>query len=274
MATRQRPTKSQSKKDPTTQSAKPTSTAGVGTHEMLRRLYVSLLRCRLVQEHARDRWPGRYDVAIGQEAMIVGATADINSHDAIVASSRDLTTIVVRRTPLAELLREAGSTCPDGVCGSLPEDAFNRGTAIALAHRLGKNRRVVVALSSDPAPLTSWHDALKVASTHKLPIVYVIKDAAAGSNAPHLEPVSFMARKLGFPGIVVDGQDVVAVWRVAHESILRARAGSGPTLIDCRTDSSRDPLAYMEHYMRKRKAWDQAWKNKTEAEIRGELQRV
>ena len=61
-----------------------------------------------------------------------------------------------------------------------------------------------------------------------------------------------MARDYGYPGIIVDGQDVVAVWRVAQESIHRARNGAGPTLIDCRMDSKRDPLAHMEHYMRKR----------------------
>ena len=48
-----------------------------------------------------------------------------------------------------------------------------------------------------------------------------------------------MARDYGFPGIIVDGSDVVAVWRVAQESIHRARNGAGPTLIDCRMESAR-----------------------------------
>ena len=58
---------------------------------------------------------------------------------------------------------------------------------------------------------------------------------------------------MAFPEYVADAGDVVAVWRVAQESIYRARNGSGPTLIDCRKLTPQDPLAHMEHYMRKRK---------------------
>ncbi len=63
-----------------------------------------------------------------------------------------------------------------------------------------------------------------------------------------------MAVDLGFPGVAEDGNDVVAVWRVAQESIHRARNGSGTMLIDlCRAELTDDPLAHMEHYLRKRK---------------------
>jgi TPP-dependent pyruvate/acetoin dehydrogenase alpha subunit len=72
--------------------------------------------------------------------------------------------------------------------------------------------------------------------------------------------------------VIVDGQDVVAVWRVAQESVYRARNGGGATLIDCRMDAARDPLAHMEHYLRKRSLWDQAWREKAEAEITAEVE--
>ena len=141
-------------------------------------------------------------------------------------------------------------------------------------------RRVVVAFCPQERPaLETWHEALKFAGVHKLPILYVIQNGVAdqqlsSEHAPHLEPFSFMARDYGYPGIIVDGQDVVAVWRVAQESIHRARQGSGPTLIDCRTDSKRDPLAYMEHYMRKRNVWDDGWKKDTEQGIQDEIEKA
>ena len=89
------------------------------------------------------------------------------------------------------------------------------------------------------------------------------------------------AEAYGFPGITVDGNDIVAVWRVTQESIHRARTGAGPTLIECRTwrwhaetDSSNgetrskptnrwqnDPLLHMEHYMKKRSLWKPSWKD-------------
>jgi TPP-dependent pyruvate/acetoin dehydrogenase alpha subunit len=102
----------------------------------------------------------------------------------------------------------------------------------------------------------------------------VADQKSSSEHAPHLEPFSFMAREYGYPGIIVDGQDVVAVWRAAQESIHRARQGSGPTLIDCRTDASRDPLAYMEHYMRKRNVWDVGWKKDTEQRIAAEIEKA
>jgi pyruvate dehydrogenase E1 component alpha subunit len=92
------------------------------------------------------------------------------------------------------------------------------------------------------------------------------------------------AEAYGFPGITVDGNDAVAVWRVTQESIHRARTGAGPTLIECvtwrwhaetgeRSSNSRrahpsnsarsqhDPLHHMEHYMKKRGLWQQDWKD-------------
>jgi pyruvate dehydrogenase E1 component alpha subunit len=90
--------------------------------------------------------------------------------------------------------------------------------------------------------------------------------------APLLKAVSLLTRSGGFPGVIVDGQDVVAVWRVAQESVHRARNGGGPTLIDCRMDAARDPLAHMEHYLRKRNLWDEAWREKAEAEITAEVE--
>jgi len=103
-----------------------------------------------------------------------------------------------------------------------------------------------------------------------------------------------VAEAYGIPGITVDGNDIVAVWRVTQESIHRARSGAGPTLIECRTwrwhaeadtNSARrsskptllktrqehDPLHHMEHYMTKRNLWKQSWRDKLAAEYRSAL---
>ena len=86
--------------------------------------------------------------------------------------------------------------------------------------------------------------------------------------------MNLLSRDGGFPGVIVDGQDVVAVWRVAQESIHRARNGGGATLIDCRMEAERDPLAHMEHYLRKRSLWDEEWRKQVEERLRGELGKV
>lgn len=251
--------------------------------ETLRKLYAALLRCRLVQERARLFDSTEYEISLGHEAVTVGTTADLGAEDTIAASGRNLAALVARGLPLTTLLKELDSA--GGFVGSitrpsLPEDPFNVGTGIALAHKLQKKQNVVVAFcEKEIVSLDPWHEALKFAGVHKLPMLYVVKSAApneqlSGDQPAYLEQFSFMARDYGFPGIVVDGRDVVAVWRVAQESIHRARNGAGPTLIDCRTESARDPLEHMEHYMRKRNVWDREWKDKTEAGIAGEIQKA
>jgi len=248
-------------------------------HDTLRKLYSSLLRCRLIQERIRELSASnpsgaKYELAIGREAVAVGATADLGPEDTVATSPRNLAALVARGAAVQALLGAAEHDLSGLV---LSGDPFNFGTGIALARKLEQKGHVVVAFCAhEKPPLEAWHNALKFAAVHKLPIVFVIENGIAAESpseepAPHLESLSFLARDYGFPGILVDGNDAVAVARVTQESIHRARNGSGPTLIDCRTDSARDPLAHMEHYMRKRHAWDEAWRQQAEREITVEL---
>lgn len=248
--------------------------------ETLRKLHAALLRCRLAQEFARQAHPTEYEIAIGHEAVTAGTTADLGAEDTIAASPRNLAALVARGLPLEKLLTERDDygDFPGSITrASLPEDAFNLGTGIALAHKLSGKRNVVVAFCEKAlGALDSWQEALKFAGVHKLPILYVVSGApdemASAGQPAYLEQFSFMARDYGFPGIVVDGRDVVAVWRVAQESIHRARNGAGATLIHCTTESARDPLEHMEHYMRKRSVWDDEWRNQIAARISSELE--
>ena len=237
----------------------------------------------MVQERVRASHSTEYELALGDEAVTAGTTADLGAEDTIIASPRNPAALVARGLSFEKLLTESDDA--DGFLGSitgasLPEDPFNLGTGIALAHKLQRKQNVVVAFcEKEIVSLDRWHEALKFAGVHKLPILYVVKSSApneqpSADQPAYLEQFSFMARDYGFPGIIVDGRDVVAVWRVAQESIHRARNGAGPTLIDCRTESTRDPLEHMEHYMRKRNVWDEKWKEKTEAEIAGEIEKA
>jgi TPP-dependent pyruvate/acetoin dehydrogenase alpha subunit len=241
----------------------------------------------MVQQHAAKIPASRFLLAIGDEAVVVAPSAELTPEDTVTCDGSNLAALVARGLSLDCLLADSERTTPSQCGGrssitsaSLPEDPFNLATGLALAHQLNRKQRVVVAFCPSESPtLETWHEALKFAGVHKLPVIFVIKNGVAdqqssNDHAPHLEAFSFMARDYGYPGIIADGQDVVAVWRVAQESIHRARIGSGPTLIDCRTDPGRDPLAYMEHYMRKRKVWDDAWKHGMEEHIGSELQKA
>ena len=90
------------------------------------------------------------------------------------------------------------------------------------------------------AALGFWHEAASLASRHRLPIVFMVENCAqshpSGTGTVQSDDdLRDRAEAYGFPGITVDGNDIVAVWRVTQESIHRARSGAGPTLIECRT---------------------------------------
>jgi acetoin:2,6-dichlorophenolindophenol oxidoreductase subunit alpha len=266
--------------------------ASPSNHDVLRRMYVSMMRCRILTERvkalASDRQPtADYELAIGHEAIVVGATLELRPEDTIVASPRNFPAQVVKGSSLECLSALAAGrngiqpvvATESSVAGDLIFDPFNLGTGLALTHRFEKRRNVVIALGfDDTSAPDGWREAMKFAGIHKLPIIYLLKRGSAfglepDKRHPVLDDLSFVARDCGFPAIIVDSNDAVAVSRVTHESIHRARNGAGPTLIECEVQlaHSNDPLAQMEHYMKKRGAWDDEWRRDAADRIEAEL---
>ena len=281
-----RKTKAVMAKPPEAKRVQPTNGNGtaLSNQEVLCRLYFSMLKCRMLSERAQRvvtvRDPADYDFAIGREAIVVGATLELGPEDTIAASPRNFSAQVAKGASVEALSSQPSHEDRTQPGSTARLDPFNLGTGLALAQRLEKKRNVVVALcsSSDAASPDCRHEAMKFAGIHKLPVIYVLKRSSAfelgpEKRSPALEELSFMARDCGFPAIIVDGQDAVAVWRVAQESIHRARNGAGPTLIECDTESSpdTDPLAHLEHYMRKRGVWDDQWRRDAAHRIDAEI---
>jgi pyruvate dehydrogenase E1 component alpha subunit len=278
--------------------------------DVLRTLYSVLLKTRLLEEEVLSllragRIPGVSVPILGGEATEVGACIGLESDDSFTSSQPKLAAHVVRNTPLplvfAQLFnlkskyRPSDPSTPPESLRVVPQSSSIVGqldiaAGLALAYRQFAKPNVVVALVDDGlAALGFWHEAASLASRHRLPIVFMVENCAQshpnGGTAVHSDDdLRDRAEAYGFPGVTVDGNDIVAVWRVTQESIHRARSGAGPTLIECRTwrwhaeadrDSrnggpkskslqarrDHDPLRHMEHYMKKRSLWQQAWKD-------------
>jgi acetoin:2,6-dichlorophenolindophenol oxidoreductase subunit alpha len=291
--------------------------ASPSSPDVLRILYTVLLKTRLLEEQVlallrAGKLPGTSVPLLGGEATEVGACIGLQPDDSFSSSQNKLVTHVVRGTPLDRIF--AALSYPDG-SSARPAPAVESGamhivpqtssltgqldiaTGIALAYRQLSKPNVVVALAENGlAALGSWHEAASLASRHRLPIVFMIENCEqshpTGAFAVQSdEDLRDRAEAYGFPGITVDGNDLVAVWRVTQESIHRARSGAGPTLVECRTWRwhaeigrpspnggpaaqqrwQNDPLHHMEHYMKKRSLWEQAWKDKIAADYRAEL---
>lgn len=277
---------------------------------VLRTLYTALLRTRMLEEQVLSllragRVPSAAVPLLGGEATEIGACIGLQPDDSFSSTLPKLASHVVRETPLELLFAEifgatnaSPSTQPETSSNSFrvaPQTVsiigqLNIAAGIALAYRqLQKTNVVVVHADDGLAALGFWHEAAGLASRYRLPIVFMVENCAQshpnGSSVVHSdEDLRDRAQAYGFPGITVDGNDPVAVWRVTQESIHRARTGAGPTLIECVTwrwhaetgerslyrhkarpsnnaPSSHDPLHQMEHYMRKRSIWQPNWKD-------------
>jgi len=143
-------------------------------------------------------------------------------------------------------------------------------------------RVALVFCGEDPAALAFQTEALALAAKYKAPVVCLIETSLSslGERTKTRKPPQHQ-----FPEIVVDGADVVAIFRVAQEAIRRARTGHGPSLIKCvmpdsavaqpedgTPESTRDPLAFMEHYLRGRNLWSAEWHRKIADDFTAEFE--
>ena len=114
-------------------------------------------------------------------------------------------------------------------------------TGAALAMKLQKKDSVALHFFGDGASNRGdFHESLNMAGVMKLPIVYVCDNncyamTVAAECAMAIKDIAVRAAGYGFPGLVVDGNDVLAVYEATQEAIARARRGEGPTLIECKT---------------------------------------
>ena len=114
-------------------------------------------------------------------------------------------------------------------------------TGAGLSIKLRKTDQVCVCFFGDGSTNQgTFHESLNLASIWKLPIVFVCENNHYGismSQARHqaIKDVADRAAAYNMPGISVDGNDPLAVYEAAFEAVARARAGKGPTLIECKT---------------------------------------
>jgi pyruvate dehydrogenase E1 component alpha subunit len=111
----------------------------------------------------------------------------------------------------------------------------------ALAFRIREEKRVAVGWFGEGASARGdCHEAMTLAGTRRLPVVFVCDNNQWAYSTPtHLEyaseTVADRAQSYGFEGVVVDGTDVLAVYRESRRAIEKAREGGGPTLVECMT---------------------------------------
>lgn len=245
---------------------------------LLMGMYRTMMLIRRFEEtvnelYMQGRIPSTLHLYIGQEAVAAGVCANLTAEDYVLSTHRPhghaLAKGVAPRMIMAELFGKATGTCK-GKGGSMHVGDFRTGmfpaiaivganvpiaAGAALAAKMLKNGRVSVSFFGDGATNEgAWHEGLNAAAIWDLPVVFVCENNLYGASTPFktvfkIDHIAQRASAYGIPGVIVDGNDVLAVFQAAGEAVERARSGNGPTLLECLTyrqcgHSRSDPRTY------------------------------
>jgi pyruvate dehydrogenase E1 component alpha subunit len=257
------------------------------SRETLLGMYRKMLTIRRFEERAAElyaagRMPGFVHLYVGEEAVATGVCASLTDRDFITSTHRGHGHVIAKggKTELmmAELYGKATGYCKgkggsmhiadvdlgilgaNGIVGA--GQPISVGAAFACKYR--KTDAVAVCFFGDGASNRgTFHEAMNMASSFKLPVVFVCENNMYGisnyqKHHMNISDIADRAGAYGVPGVSVDGNDVIAVYEAASEAVARARRGDGPSIVECKTWRQRghfegDPAKYKDP--EEQKAW-------------------
>lgn len=241
------------------------------SREELLYLYKTMLYTRVIDDKALSyQRQGRmltYAPNTGQEAAQIGSAYAMDKEDWLVPSFRELGALLVRGVPLEKIYlywygNEWGSHQEEGLKvlpTSVPiASQFQHATGIGMANNIkGENDAVVAYVGDGGTSHGDFHEALNFAAVFKAPVVFVIQNnqfAISLARKKQTASATLAQKAIAYdmPGIVVDGNDIFAMYVATKEALDRAKRGDGPTLIEAYTyrlgahTTSDDPTKYRE----------------------------
>ncbi|CAK7076412.1 pyruvate dehydrogenase (acetyl-transferring) E1 component subunit alpha [Tissierella sp.] len=272
-------------------------------------LYKTMLYSRIIDEKALSyQRQGRmltYAPNIGQEAAQVGSAYAMEKEDWLVPAFRELGAWLIRGVPLKNIYlywygNEWGSYMPEDVKVlpvSVPiASQYQHAAGIGMANNIkGEKNAVVTYVGDGGTSHGDFHEALNFAAVFKAPVVFVIQNnqyaiSVSRKQQTMSKTLAQKAIAYGMPGIVVDGNDIFAMYSATKEAIDRARNGEGPTLIEAftyrlgahttsddptlyRKDEEvqewwkKDPILRFKKYLLNKNILTEEWEEKTKKEL-------
>lgn len=248
------------------------------SREKLVEMYRKMLKIRHFEEkvfelYGQNLVPGTIHLYAGQEAVAVGVCSALRKDDYITSTHRGHGHCIAKGADLkrvmAEILGRKTGYCK-GKGGSMHIADFSISmlgatavvgaglpiaTGAALSIKLRETNQTVACFFGDGASNQgTFHESLNIAAIWQLPVIYVCENNlyAMGTHQSRVMLIKNIAERAvayGIPGITVDGNDVLAVYKATKNAVERARKGDGPTLLECKTyrhkgHSRMDPAKY------------------------------
>jgi len=257
---------------------------------------------------------GTYAQSLGEEATHCGAVFATKSEDWIFPDYREHGAYLMRNVPVKDLLihwggNEDGMKLPEksnifSVCIPVGTQTCH-GVGAAIAAKLQKKKMATLTFVGDASTSTGdFHEGLNFAATFVAPAVFVIRNNQWAISVPRTcsksdwggcqsraETLAQKAIAFGFEGVQVDGNDVLGVYSVVKQALDKARAGKGPTLIECLTYRlgahttaddptkyqdpkvlkawlKKDPLIRFKEYLKRKKIWTPTFEKAAQAEAK------
>lgn len=216
---------------------------------------IELKMLKLIRQGRLSKWFS----GEGQEAIAVGVTEALNDNDYILPMHRNLGVWTSRRVPLKQLFcqlmgRQGGFTkgrdrtfhfgIPErNIVGMISQLAAMLPVAdgLALAAKLDNSEQVAAAFIGDGATREGdFHEALSLAATWSLPVLFIVENNGYGLSTPvseavPIENIADAALGYGMSSAIVDGNDLLAVIDAVQKAARYAREGRGPTLLEMKT---------------------------------------
>ncbi len=234
------------------------------SNEKLIEMYRRMLLIRHFEDEVKSlflqgQMPGTIHQSQGQEATDVGVCATLRDEDFITSTHRPHGHCVAKgistKKAMAELFARTTGCCQakggsmhmgDVSVGIIPAIAIVGGgipiaAGLGLAFKMRHTDRVAACFFGDGAANEgAFHEGVNLAAIWKLPVIFVCENNQYAASTPvslsfAIQDIAERAAAYGIPGVVVDGNDVLAVYQAAQAAVGRARAGQGPTLLECKT---------------------------------------